>query len=266
MDLRVFVTQCALLFALLLLAACSTATPVTPQVPQAPHEFSGILVGETRWQGEVILADDVIIPRGSRLVIAPGTRITVRPSLSTKIEPEQLSAATELLIRGRLEALGSDTQPIEFVIEGGLDDDIAWAGIIAEQAEFVSLAHVRLPAAEQGVWLVATPGMIHDCLVRGSRYGMVFQKPAELTVSGNRIEAGEAGLFCWLGANPKLLHNQVVGLVEEGLFIDATSHPTLRGNRITGNGIGLVAPPLLETSGNRISGNRVERIELGGQL
>jgi len=246
---------------LMLLAACA---PLTPEEPQAPREYAGILVGATRWAGEVILADDVIIPRGSSLEIAPGTRVRVRPSLSTKIEPEQLSSATELLIRGRFTAHGSAAQPIEFVIEGEPSVTVAWAGVIGERAEAFAMEHVVLSRAEQGVWLVATPATIRHVVVRDSRYGMVFQRSAEIEVRDSRIEAGEAGLFCWRGAAPRLIDNEIRDQVEEGLFIDALSRPLLHGNRIVANGVGLVAPERTFAADNQLVDNKVDLLLLGG--
>jgi len=258
MDLRCW----SAFLALWLLVACA---PLTPDVPPAPREYSGILVGTIRWSGEVTLVKDVIIPRGSHLVIEPGTRVQVTPSLSTKIEPEQLSSATELLIRGRLTALGSASAPIEFVVAGEPDTAIGWAGIIAERAEAFAMEHVRIARAEQGLWLVATPGYVRNSLVRDSRYGMVFQQPSELEVRGNRIESGEAGLFCWRGAQPQLIDNLIRNQVEEGLYIDALSHPRLQGNRLLANGVGLVATTPAYAEGNLLSDNQRDLLLLGGR-
>jgi len=255
MDLRTLPT----LLAALVLAGCVAAAPAA-----SPREYAGILVGETRWAGEVILADDVIIPAGSSLSIAPGTRVRVRATESTKIEPEQLSSATELLIRGRLDSLGEAAAPIEFMVEGASGDAIAWAGIIADRAERVRLEHTRIAQAEQGVWLVATPGTVRDCVIRACRYGLVFQRPAVLEVRGNRIVDGEAGVFCWLGADPLLQGNELRGLVEEGVFVDAASRPQLTGNSIHDNGVGLVAVAPGLAAGNEIAGNGVDFLPLGG--
>jgi len=255
MDLKVLST----LLATLALSGCVMAAP---QVP--PREYAGILVGETRWSGEVTLADDVIIPVGSSLHIAPGTRVRVRSTESTKIEPEQLSSATELLVRGSLDALGEKGAPIEFTVETQPGDTIAWAGIIADRAARVRIEHAHIAQAEQGVWLVASPGTVKDCEFRACRYGLVFQRPAAQEVRGNRIVAGEAGVFCWLGADPHLQGNTIRGQVEEGVFVDATSHPRLLGNVIRDNGVGLVASDPALAEGNEIAGNGVDLLPLGG--
>ena len=246
----------------LMLGGC--ATPL-PDSPGAPREYAGILVGETRWSGEVVMADDVIIPRGSCLIIEPGTRILVRSTQSTKIEPEQLASATELLVRGRLEALGSSAAPIEFVASAAEDVAVAWAGIIADRGESLLLEHVLVRRAEQGAWLVATPGRIERSVFEGCRYGLVFQGEAEQRVTSNRVLGGEAGIFCWKGARPELTANIVRGQSEEGVFIDALSRPVLRDNLIAGNGIGLVAADVTPFGENEIRDNAVDFLPLGGR-
>ncbi len=255
MDLRALLS----LPALLLLGACLAATP------QTPREYAGILVGATRWAGEVVLADDVIIPAGSSLEIAAGTRIRVRPTRSTKIEPEQLSSATELLIRGRLDSLGAADAPVVFVIDGDFEEPVAWAGIIADRAERLELQHTRLSRAEQGVWAVATPGRIRASRFEQCRYGLVFQQAASIEVRDSAVLDGEAGIFCWQGATPVLVGNLVRGQAEEGVFVDAASAPQLADNRIEENGVGLVCADPALAEGNTLSGNRTAQMRLGGE-
>jgi len=255
MDLR---TPLSLL-ATLLLAACVVGAP------HAPREYAGTLVGKTRWSGEVVIGDDVLIPAGSTLVIAPGTRVRVRPTQSTKIEPEQLSSATELLVRGRLESRGTPQEPVVFVIDGAFDAPVAWAGIIADRAERLELSSTVVRRAEQGVWSVATPGRIVASRFEQCRYGLVFQYAADFAVRDSLVADGEAGVFCWLGATPRLDGNRIRGQAEEGVFIDAESAPRLSDNRIENNGVGLAAADPGLASGNLLAGNGVAVLRLGGE-
>jgi len=250
-----------LLTAFLALAACA---PLSPPVPVELQEYACILVGETRWSGDVVLAEDVIIPTGSTLTILPGTRVFVRPSVSTKIEPEQLSSATELLIRGRLIARGTSEEPIEFVVEGEHDISPAWAGIIADHSRSFVLDSVHVNRAEQALWLIASRVSVQNCDIWDSRYGMVFQQPGASAIVGNRIFDGEAGIFCWKGASPRLADNIISGHVEEGIFIDAASRPILQANLIEGNGIGLVSADDGFIADNTLKNNTVDTLLLGG--
>ena len=85
------------LLSLLLLTACTPPQPGQPDSP--PREISGVVNGDMQLSGRVVLAGDMLVPVGSRLTIAAGTVVTVRPSAATKIDPEFLSSQTELLVR-----------------------------------------------------------------------------------------------------------------------------------------------------------------------
>jgi len=222
---------------LLLLVAC---TPATPRPAEVPREYAGVLRGETILSGEVFLSDDVLVPAGSTLIIRPGTVVYVRGAEGTKIDPEYLSPATELLVRGTLRAEGSVAAPIRFVpLAPAVADEPAWAGIELDGAVDSRIAGVVIERAETGILCIGSSPVIEANRLSGCRYGLVFQKGSAARVFGNRIEAGEGGVFCWLGSDPLLRENTVIDHAEEGVFVDAGSRPRLERNSVSGNAIGL---------------------------
>ena len=233
---RIF-ALCGLLLAL---AGCLPPRPApVAETPPAVREIAGVLLGETVLAGEILLAGDVLVPRGSTLIIRPGTVVHIRTSESTKIDPEYLSPATEILIRGTLRCEGSEDAPIRF--EAGpppAGETIAWAGIIFAGGSG-SVAWSSIAAAESGILCIAAAPELHHNTIEGCRYGIVAQKGSAPQILDNVLSGGEGGIFCWLDSQPPLLRNRISDNAEEGIFVDASSRPRLGRNMVSGNAIGL---------------------------
>src|SRR5512137_1641041 len=73
---------------------------------------AAVLTTDTVWQGEVRLDEDVLVPAGVTLTVAPGTRITVSAAESTKTDPEYLSPLAEITVRGILRVTGTRERPV----------------------------------------------------------------------------------------------------------------------------------------------------------
>jgi hypothetical protein len=222
--------------AALLLAACAPLPPAAPE----PRRLSGVLTGETVLSGEVLLDDDLLVPPGSTLVLRPGTVVRVRAAEGTKIDPEYLSPATELLVRGTLRIEGTAERPVRFVPEApAAGNEPVWAGIELDGATDSVVAGAEIERAETGVLCIASSPLLQNNQMRGCRYGIIAQQGSAPKILDTRIEDGEGGVFCWLGSNPWLKGNRIAGHAEEGVFVDATSRPWLDRNIVTGNTIGL---------------------------
>ncbi|UFS70321.1 right-handed parallel beta-helix repeat-containing protein [Geomonas sp. RF6] len=179
-------------------------------IPLTAH--ARVLTSDTTWKGEVIVEEDILVPDGVTLTIAPGTTVKVGAAESSKTDPEYLSPLTEITVRGVLRAEGDERHPILFQA-GGERKESAWAGIIVDGGES-RLAACRIESAESGVYLLRGRLRIDGSTVTGNRYGIVLQG-RESTASGARNSAigNDYGLLLLSGApRPK-------GLVE------------LRGNR-----------------------------------
>lgn len=226
-----------------------------------------MLSGETVLSGEVLVSGDLLVPAGSTLTLAPGTMLRIRKAENTKIDPEYLSSATEILVRGTLIAAGTAQAPILLIPEQPVAaGEIGWAGIILDHASAGMLRYVRIEQAEQGILCIAAQPLIEANRISGCRYGIVAQARSAPRILSNRIERGEGGIFVWDGSNPYLKYNQIVGNVEEGIFVDATSRPWLDRNEVSTNAIGLALWPRdLPYDPSGIRDNREDVRLLGGQ-
>ena len=71
-----------------------------------------VLAGNTVWQGEVVLKEDLLVPRGVTLTVRAGTVVKVLASESTKTDPEFLSPLTEITVRGTIRVEGTAAAPV----------------------------------------------------------------------------------------------------------------------------------------------------------
>lgn len=160
-----------------------------------------VLTADTLWKGEVTLAEDVLVPEGVTLRIAPGTVIRVAAAESTKTEPEYLSPLTEVTVRGALVAEGSAAAPISFVTAAPPRES-AWAGILIDGGR-VTLSHCRVSSAESALYLIDGSLQMNDSTLTGNRYGMVLQgERARFAGTGNGISGNDYGLITFQGAAP----------------------------------------------------------------
>lgn len=207
-------------------------------------DYAGAYNEELVWSGTVTMAGDVLILAGGSLTIQAGTQINVVPAEGTKIDPEYLSPLTELLVRGKLEILGTAEAPVRFVIaDGSKGEDIAWAGITLDKAEQSRLLHAELERADIAVRCVSSSPELRANRISRCRYGIVAQQQSHPKILANTLTDGEGGIFCWNASNPYLLDNRITEHDEEAIFVDADSRPWLDRNTVSGNAIGLAIYP-----------------------
>jgi parallel beta-helix repeat protein len=239
----------------LLVSACVAQSPLPPS---APREISGRISGVVELSGEVLVSGDLLVPAGSMLIVRPGTTLRVRAAEGTKIDPEYLSPATEILVRGTLRILGTAADPVRLVPERASPEDVVWAGILFDGGSG-SVVWSEIVAAESGILCIAAaPGLEHNIL-RRCRYGIIAQHGSAPAIVGNTLLDGEGGLFCWDRSSPLVRDNRITGHAEEGIVVDRSSRPLLKGNVVSGNDIGLLLGDCdLPHTAEQVRGNREE--------
>lgn len=255
---------------LLCLLPVACAPPPVAEVPPAAEasstarpELSGTVTGVRILRGELELAGDLRVPAGSRLLIEPGTTIWVRPSESTKIDPEYLSAQTEILVQGELEIRGSESEPVRFRALPSADPvepgDPLWAGIelIGGRAH---LEHLELERAETGVLVQGGTAEVNAARLVTCRTGLAVQAGGHLTLAKSSLNGGETGLFCWAGSSLNLSDSLIADQDEEGLYLANGCSSTLSDTLLRHNDRGLVAPG--EVAGLRFEDNRRDVLPL----
>ena len=229
----------ALLLTMTLITALSTV-----QAADTSTEYSGAYSGALVWKDTVTMTGDVLVLEGGSLTILAGTQVNVVPAEGTKIDPEYLSSQTELLVRGKLDILGTSEAPVRFVImETGETEEIAWSGITLDKAAKSRIQNAELERADIAIRCVGSSPEIRGNSISRCRYGIVAQQQSHPQILANTVTGGEGGIFCWHDSNPYLLDNRITGHDEEAVFVDASSRPSLGRNTISGNAIGLALYP-----------------------
>jgi hypothetical protein len=161
--------------------------------------LAAVLTTDTTWQGEITLTEDILVPAGVTLTIAPGTIIKISSAESTKTDPEYLSPLVELTVRGALRAEGTPQAPIRFSPaaekkEGG------WAGIIIDGGT-ASLRACHIESAETAVHVLSGTLELNNATLTRNRYGLVLQgKETVARGAGNRISDNDYGFVSSRGA------------------------------------------------------------------
>lgn len=163
-----------------------------------------VLTEDTVWQGEMTVAEDVVVPAGVTLTVRAGTVVTLQAAENTKIDPEYLSHQTEITVRGALLVEGSAVSPVLFrLAEGSPASDMGddrWAGIIVDGGR-LQLHHATLQDAEVGVYVIGGRAELVGSSIEKNRYGVIAQGlDATVVCSSTTISGNDYGLFAFDGA------------------------------------------------------------------
>ncbi len=155
----------------------------------APEGWEGVLTGTVTWSGDVVVAGDVWVAPGSRLVVEPATRVLFLEAASTKTDPVFWQPGTELAVGGTLEVRGEPDRPVVFEGEG------PWGGIVAAPGGRVELAHARIQGAREGLLCVGARCELRQVRIRDADYGVVSGPGARVTAVGSAAESCGVGVL-----------------------------------------------------------------------
>ncbi|GAB4166850.1 MAG: hypothetical protein Kow00100_06060 [Geothermobacteraceae bacterium] len=254
--------------ACLLLVALAACTPAGPDLitPKPLPVLAGPIAHSLHLSGDVVLADDVRVLPGVELVLEAGSTVWVRPAGSTKIEPDQLSARTEILVEGLLRISGRPGAPVRFrTLKPQLpipEGDPLWAGILVLPGGSVHVDHAELPSADHGLWLLGGEAVASDLTLRDCRYGIEVTQGSGLELRRARVRGGELGLFCTGSARLVMADSVFQGQDEAGLHLASACRIDASRIEVRDSQVGLVAEDV--PAGLKLTGNRVELLRPGG--
>ncbi|MDF1553891.1 MAG: PQQ-binding-like beta-propeller repeat protein [Deferrisomatales bacterium] len=205
-------------FLSLLVLGCAASAPA-PRVAVPA-------VATTVWRGTVELAESRTFPRGSRLVIEPGT--TVR--FAAVDEDGDGWGDVSLRVEGDLIARGTPERPIRFTSQASPAEPGSWGEIRIDFGAF-EFSYVVLEGSTRGLHAHFSRGTVRDCVLRWN-------------VDGTRLGESEVDLE----------HNLFYG--HQGKAYNARNcRNTVRGNRFHHNRNGIF---LFEADqGSVIEGNHL---------
>lgn len=247
-----------LVLSMVLFVSCAPLPPQQTSAAAQRVSIGGVLTVDTVFDGDYLLEADLQIPAGITLTIKPGSTILVVPSDSTKIDPEYLSKETEIIIRGRLLALGTTAQPIRIYPAGDDQQQVLWAGLEFVASNDSRLENLLIEQAETAVLCLDSSPQLRYLKILRSRYGILLQQNSRPLIRDSQLADGEAGLFCWDQSAPVIERSSIIKHREEGLYLGGGCQATLDSNLIKQNDRGVVLPNNVTIdSSNLVFDNRI---------
>jgi hypothetical protein len=199
---------------------------------------SGPLDDNTLWtrkESPYVITSDLTVSKGVTLTIEAGVevRFAASPETGRLFQPvgfEGQTPQTDLIIRGRLAALGQVDAPVSFLGEKGA----AWGGVIfmAGCDDSSRMEYCRVEGGKV-VFNAASPSLTHSHLI-GSGVEVGFLAAPE--VAYNRVEGGEAGILSLSGSSSLAnVHHNLVAGNRYGLYLKGFAETGLRLNTFTDN-------------------------------
>ncbi len=180
---------------------------------------------EIVWQGEVTVRGSVVIDPGERLVIRPGTRVL----FAFQDENGDGAGDSRIVVRGGIEARGTEGAPIEFAAEKpGPPGAAAWKEVLVEDAERAEFVRCRFVGAQQAVHAHRTPLRVEGCRFENNGIGLRFTG-GPVVIRGNRFVANGTAVRYW-GSSPTVAANEFEGNAT-GIFVREDSARSV----VTGN-------------------------------
>lgn len=211
----------SLLFCLKPLLLVSMLLLLTSCLPGRLIAVRGVLHGELVWQGVVHVAGDVILAEDSHLTIRPGTRILfLPPGEDDQFLEHPYFPGSELIIKGRITAVGSAAAPIVFA---SVDPDAvagSWGGINIEGSPEAIFEYCLFRQADSAIHSRDSQVYIEESIFEDNLVGIRFHS-TELLVEHNLLRNNHVAIRFHFGS-PVICENRFADN-RVNLFI--TSHP-----------------------------------------
>jgi len=257
----------ALIFLWLLLLGAGTAQALT-------------LARDTSWRGELRFAEQVTVPAGVALDVAPGTQVRFTAGgleVAGRLVAEKARFIGEnwegLTLKGcdartRLTDVSVRGAKTGILVQGGsptLDRVTVHDNEVGIELRGKSAATVRdgVFSGNRKVGLFVkddSVASVSGCrFEKNGKYGVYIYRARPAAFSNNRFAGNPVGLMiAYFGSDPLIAGNEFTGN-ETAVEVDRAARPELRNNRLQGNRVALFlqrrADPLV--TGNLFSNNQV---------
>ncbi len=200
-------------------------------------EAGGIIDKDTVWTGNIIMIDDVIVLKKARLTIMPGTTIKIQKSPHTKVEPQFYNNEYELIIRGKLQAIGKKNKQITFSSFEDNPSSGDWTGIIFENSpKDNAFIYCNIYYAETALNIINSSVQVKDCSFEKNIYAItVLNSRKGVKLQNNNIKNNKYGIYSLFTSRPLIKNNIIENNKEEGIYYNVDSFPLLEKNVIKNN-------------------------------
>lgn len=221
-----------ILLLLILFTACSIQSHNKQEV------YSGILIKNTNWKGEIVIEKDLLIPENVEVVIEPGTKIYFELADSSRTEPIFLLPENEIFVKGHLIAKGTKNKPIVFSSFSKNPSQKDWGGIVLNGGS-LTLKNVHFKNASSGIIAIDGSVEISDSIFSENYNSLIILKGAKGYIKNTEVLNGKTGIV--IDNENITINNIKIKNNEEGMVIKKISNDT-NYIEITKNETGLIIP------------------------
>ncbi|PLX78842.1 MAG: hypothetical protein C0614_08270 [Desulfuromonas sp.] len=200
------------------LLLCLMLVGCLPLAPSPP--LRGELHGELYWSGEVRLAGDVVVSEDAFLTIAPGTIVRFVADSSDLLQDHPNFPGSELIVRGRISAVGSPAAPIIFRADDELALPGAWGAVNIEGSSAALFRYCVFRQADSAIHSRDARLSVEQSLFENNRVGIRFNN-SRIHIVNNLLRNNQSAIRFHLGA--PVIHNNRFAGNRINLFV--TSHP-----------------------------------------
>ena len=193
----------------------------------------GVLHGDLIWQGEVFVAGDVILEDDVKLMIMPGTRVRFMSAGSgpAGLVEHPHFPGSELIIKGRIQAVGTPAEPIIFEASDSEAPAGSWGAINLEGSQEAVFAYGLFRQADSAVHSRDSQVSIEQSVFENNLVGVRFHD-SQILVEHNLLRNNHTGIRFHFGS-PVIRENE---FFDNNVNLFVTSYP--RDYRIENNTFG----------------------------
>jgi len=235
------------------------------------------IMEDTVWSGRIRVTGDVYVKEGATLTIMPGTVIrfdTIEPKLEEQGGRNMLGLdspyfpGAEIIVRGRIIAVGTPDQPIVFTSSDKAATPGVWGAINLLGSNGNAIEFCRIYYAYNGIHNHASTAVVLNDVFSRNGTAISFKKadfnhPCYMFIEHNRIVDNKSGI-AFRNSIADIAFNDISDNEFFGLWIREGTTARIGYNDIMGNGKGIYlykAPPT-KINYNNISGNKEYNIAM----
>lgn len=248
------------------LVSCAEVQPISKYELNETNIGLYTIIADTTWEGRIRITGDVYVKEGATLTIKPGTVIRfnkIAPKLEEDGGRNMVSLdspyfpGAEIIVRGRIIAVGTKDKPITFTSSEPTPKAGAWGAVNLLGGSGNVFEYCRISYASAGIQNRASEAKVTRCILHDNGTALSFKKadfdsPCVMDIEDNTIIGNETGISA-KDAKVTISHNDISANDFYGILLYDGVDATITYNDIKKNGKGIYldnAGPLKVTWNN----------------
>lgn len=221
-----------------------------------PVSKSGELVVDETWSGNVIVQEDIIVPKGISLTIDKGTRV-------------MFAKGRKLVVNGSLYAEGLIERPIRLTSNEPEPKTGDWNGIILSESSLNTRIKYCIINFYTQILCKSDSVQINDSVIAEASVAGIVCDGSAPVIEDNMITKNLIGIRCEKSASPNISYNAITANLTNGIECRTSSFPKISNNVISNNrkdGIACYSASAPEIESNNIIFNGGWAVYGGGKM